>query len=567
MSTAEPTPLSAHLILPGWWLDAFDAAGRHEGGDSAMTLARAARLAPAMAAADLNALALLANCLQEQLLASDDPRYVIRVAEHVKHAGNGGRGGRFNFERQMQLMSATRVLCTHGDGSLATVPLFVGERWLGDDAGDATAGLTIELTPGALTHELILGVSDPHADLARAMRGELTGAAVLGARASTAVWRSLWLELPVVEQQLLARLETALQEDRRWLSLDGVVGLPIDELFSDVKLPEARGAGQHGELARRLKALVKLGKRLGDHGFLTPTVGDQYLAFGEGDDTRLMVVWQVARERLAADAVGRHSAAARRFLLKHRIPQVAATLCQLMPAPESARRRLDDLRTAALTHTAPATGSFNAALLLWELECRLAHGRDQFPLPDGVRASLVEWDDGAAPAERLTRFEQLLGETPELLRAIVETPYGSFASPATLGDKAFVEHALRLGRHGDTDLGHTSNKIKPRLVGAVATDAAASAKPVAARPKGGVSGALTSRMRRIANDELNKMRAQHPDRYVALKRAYLESLDEAGKHLMLDVQKRMQPGMFEEHLKQRLVKFMVDQPGSWRSSL
>lgn len=562
--------MATHLILPGWWLDAFAAAGVHEGVDSAMTLARAARLAPAMTVADLNGLVLLLSCLQQDLLAEREPRYAIRVAEHVKHTGSGGRDGRFNFEKQMQLLSAVRLLHATTEHGLGTVPLFAGERWFDGEAtaeGALAVGM-IELAAGPLTHELVLGVADPHYDLARTARGELTAASILGERAPTAVWRSLWLELPPLEQQILLRLELALQEDRRWLSIEGVVGLPLDTLFAGIKLPEGRAAAQHGELAKRLKMLVKLGKRLGDHGFLAPAVGDQYLAFGEDDAAQLMVIWQIARERLAVDAAGKHVAAARRFLLKHRLPTQAPTLCSLMPGGfEGARRRLDDLQQAALSIEAEASvGAFTPALLLWEIECRTGASRDPFPLPEVLQAALSDGDHDAPAGERLAHFMTKLDDSPELIRALNDMPFGSYASAASLADRTFSDHVQRLARPSDDTL-HTASKIKPRLVGgATATDIAGA--PVAApKPMSGVSGALTSRMRRIANDELGKMRHAYPERYVDLKRAYLASLDETGRKLMLEVQRRMQPGIFEEHLKQRLVKFMVERPSSWRSSL
>ncbi len=72
-------------------------------------------------------------------------------------------------------------------------------------------------------------------------------------------------------------------------------------------------------------------------------------------------------------------------------------------------------------------------------------------------------------------------------------------------------------------------------------------------------------MLRTASDELQKMRTAHPEHYDRLKRSYFDSLDDIGRKLMLDVQKRMQASMFEEHLRQRLVRFMVESPGSWRS--
>jgi hypothetical protein len=73
-------------------------------------------------------------------------------------------------------------------------------------------------------------------------------------------------------------------------------------------------------------------------------------------------------------------------------------------------------------------------------------------------------------------------------------------------------------------------------------------------------------MLKTAGEELAKICANEPERYAELKRAYLGSLDDAGRRLMLDVQRRIQPTMFEAQLRQRLVRYMVENPGAWRSA-
>ena len=73
-------------------------------------------------------------------------------------------------------------------------------------------------------------------------------------------------------------------------------------------------------------------------------------------------------------------------------------------------------------------------------------------------------------------------------------------------------------------------------------------------------------MMKIAAEELQKIKKNHPEQYIELKKAYLDSLDEGGRKLIFDVQKRMQSHLFEEHLRQRILRFMVENPGAWRSA-
>src|SRR4051794_15109560 len=68
----DQATLATHLLLPGWWLRALDAAGRAETLEAGATAqAVAARLAPALSAVELGALAAILGQLQAGLLAGD----------------------------------------------------------------------------------------------------------------------------------------------------------------------------------------------------------------------------------------------------------------------------------------------------------------------------------------------------------------------------------------------------------------------------------------------------------------------------------------------------------------
>jgi hypothetical protein len=73
-------------------------------------------------------------------------------------------------------------------------------------------------------------------------------------------------------------------------------------------------------------------------------------------------------------------------------------------------------------------------------------------------------------------------------------------------------------------------------------------------------------IRQTASEELQKLRTNDPHEYEQLKSRYVASLEPSRRKLLSDVQKRMTPETFEQHLRHSLVKFMIEHPTAWRST-
>ncbi len=74
-------------------------------------------------------------------------------------------------------------------------------------------------------------------------------------------------------------------------------------------------------------------------------------------------------------------------------------------------------------------------------------------------------------------------------------------------------------------------------------------------------------MRKLALEELNRLRASKSSQaYENLQKAYFDSLDDDSRVLIFDVKKQMQGKMFDDHLKPRLVRFMVENPSCWSTA-
>lgn len=589
MTAHASSTFATHWILPAWWIRAYETAVMSEtDGDSAMAQALKAGLAPALSPFEMNALAVVLACLQEQLLTSGARRLSVASEEHLKHAGTASRPKRLLFEKVIQNLCGIRVLAAEGGGDPRAHRLFAHDVWrVSEGQGD---GVTCELTPSRLGFELVLGYADAHLDLIRFAQGEPTAGAVLGAAAPLALTRSLWLDLAGVDQLLLLRLERAMQWQFRWLQLEGVFGMPLAELFRGLKLEKSDDGGEGGELGGRLRSLARLGRKLSSHGFLASPQADCYLAVAEAEEKELSLVWQLTRERLGSEAAVAFRRSVATATRDHRYADFREPLHRIFLGPSPgedsiARARALWERLGKIEEAPVDIGGLEHApslmispqALFFELQLRQSSYSSRYPLPESVlagplgrllRGAGAEGDE----AERYREFCALLDDSPDLLRAFRDVPLATLTSEVSRKDATLVKHLGALlapdagarsliSRAGAETLAAHEHAADDKREALPATDVAAGA-----RRKAQVSGALASRMLRIASDELTRLRESHPDRYADLKRSYLGSLDDVGRRLILDVQKRMQPTVFEEHLRQRLVRFMVDNPGAWRSA-
>ncbi len=610
LEPASTTSAHTHLILPSWWVRAYEAASAADDGDeSAMARACASGLAPVLNPQELNALGVVLDTLQRQILSGNHRVLTIRAEEHLKHASTTVRSRLFTFERIMQQLAGVRVLATPEQGQRRAFKLFASDAFL--DGGDDGAA-AVELVPTRLGPELLLGLADPHLDLVRLALGEPEAGTILGRQPPLGIWRSIWLELQQgLEQVLFLRMERGMQWDFRWLQLDGVFGLTLDELFQGLKVPESRHPDKLAELTRRLRVLDRLGKKLAAHGFLQPAQSDQYLAVDAREERSLELVWQMGRGRLATEAMTRYRSAAADFMLRHRFEDFGDAFHRLFLGPAPAPDALNAARAAWArlgAQSAPASAktalSFRQTQPLlpqalfheWRLR-RQATG--PLPLPEFLRsgplAQLTAPDGDGDLEARFAAFCAYIGETPGLGRMLEEAAFATFASPLSKSSRELREHVTGLltpqrAAVPPADEGGSARARADDAGGAARPDGSGARPGDGARPQFGsgasaalakrapdeapevaprqaaVSGALASRMRKIASEELQKMQASAPDRFADLRRAFFSSIDPEQRKTIVDCQRTMPTTMFDEHLRHRLVRYMVENPGAWRTT-
>ena len=575
VSNRDDIATLTHLHLPGWWVRAFEAACLTEAGDGgAMDQARLAGLMPAFTPLEMHSLAMVLSGLQGQILNGGQASLTIHAQEHIKHLSNATRSRRFLFERTVQMLAALRIMGPDFGGVMSSNGLFSRDEWRHGAGGDAAVTLSL----AALGPELILGWSDAHHDLVRFLRGDPQGCEVLGGQSPLTFSRSLWLELQGVEQLLHLRLERAAQWEARWLQLEGVFGLPLAALFHGTVEPGQALAG--GDLAQQLKCLARLGRKLVAHGALTAAVADHYLALGPDSSGGLTLVWQVAPERLTMLDQSAYEQAAAAALRRCHDATITPTLLALyLPTEASAVSKQEALVLAAKLSDKGFDASGPTILrrgqlltlpgLFLEFALRSQVGT-RWPLPESIRshplASLAKCPSEANLIEQFERFNAAFSADPELSNALNELPFMTLASMQTRRDRAFTEQAkelVRLPSSYQIAQEAPTEGVRPRLIAPEESLATVAPTP---RRTPVQSSVFASRMLKTAADELAKMRACDQTRYDDIKQAYLQTLDEASHRLLLDVKKRIQPAMFEEQLRQRLVRYMVDHPGAWRSA-
>ena len=559
-----PLNSRTRLWLPGWWVNAYQVSNEVVGSRaSAGAVALRMGLSPAYAPVEMDALAVIFGTIQEQILREgSSSKILLKTSEHQRQAGQLARGKQWQFERVMQGLGGLRLLRSGPYDGSRSVEIFASEAWR-EDAGKE--GLQVELRLAPLGLELLFGFAESYTDLARRVSKTPQAKDLLGDRPPLSIWRAPWLELQELERLLLLRIEIAMQWDFCWMQLDGIFGLALGKLFGELRVVGSRGLCGT-PLSRQMRILAKLGRTLRDHGFLTAKVGDEFLAASNADEETPLLIWQASQDRLV-DVDSK---------------SYANAICQILQMEVCARERTSlnrvfgcnlygdqlgeqlDKFWLELTSVSAAEGltpslflSPNRPLacvpLFLEWMARQLQGH-YFPLPealaDSQAARLASPENLDPIATRFAAFINFFEENQNFELALRDVPLGTLASPVS----ARIHDVAKF------------------LNGRVPVDAFGTPRPVlvkdktASPPKNDRGNTQqNANMKRVATEELIGLKSD-PLRYSELKKAYLDSLDTAHKKLIADVQRTLTPDQFEKQIHDQLVRFMVANPGSWKSA-
>lgn len=586
------------LFLPSWWVRTFEHTFLHENSPlDSLNLSIKSQITPPRRCTELVQLSLLLSDIQDKILRqSKNENHIVIDPQKYAYLGPLKTSGtqKFLIGKPVQDFSNLKLVIQDPHHSKSRLmPLFTHEEWTHITPDKAMVNL--ELSPEA--RELILGYIEPYTELERSLSHSFELETLLNDQGPLSLWRSIWFDFQGVEQILFLRLEKAVQWDFNLLHLEGGFGLSFNALFDQIDsfLPKGEASPlPESSFVKRLRFLMRLGQKMIDHGLFCPRVSDQFLAFGnENMESGPKIVWQVAEDRFRSEEIENYSLLVSSFFVKTLIPASLNKILRLFIANLPDYNAISQLASEGWeriakcemidAHRPVSTLSHNKLLLphllFTEWGIRQLPGH-KFPLPASIVSSeagrLAKIDPSYPIEERFKAFVRTISKSQDYNVAIEKLPLCSLITPANKSIPTFkqdltescLSNRSRVNLH---DVNHDANKnspIKPQSIETSSPKQPIHPKSIDAainKSNTTMSNIILTRMRKLAADELKKMQNSNKGGYQALKSQYLSSLDETGRKLVLDVQKRMQPELFNDHLNHRLVRFMVENPSSWRS--
>ncbi len=572
------------FMTPLWWIRAFEIAQQARRFTiDPLSMSAASGLSPALTDTELNGLLVLIQLMQEQILRDED--WVTFEGESLqKHNPDRSRLKSFLFQRIIQLLRAIRIEpISPRNPQDATEPCLLFEREERRQAQSGVWQTAYKLSP--LAPELILGYAEPYRELQRLIEGKSRVHRYLGSFAPLPLRPSVWLDMVNLEQFVFLQLQKATFWERSHLHWDSLFGKSFDEIFADIELPARKATEIKEPLSQfnqKLRLLKKVGRKLSDHGLLGAGQEVEFLAVDDDTDP-LAVIW-FGREILGErQAIMVHEARCAQFFQEQRMQGTIEALIPVLShhserGPEAAHQLWKEIlsftegeKSTYLRIEGNLLLSLPALYFEWKLRIDAPH---PMSLPPWVRESeAFRIVTGTSSKENVLRFARILIDQSDYRRDIERIHRSSLATPVSLRQPEVLEYLAT----------HTKAKAKVKVEAEARLEGLSPSlppiQPILSKPSSispaateGSSGSSSAKKgyniieaKRQVNHELQKMRERQPERYSLLKQEYLANLEQEKKDIIFEMKERMQPQAFDDHLKNSLVKFMIDHPRVWQN--
>jgi len=545
---------------------------------------------PRLDGVDLSLLSMLLAELQSQVLKQPKLSEVeVDWATAQKNLSKADFTSKERMMRLLETLSQIRFFAQGQDEKLYATPFFAGESWSVDSNSGSVQKIRLKLAEQSV--ELLTGYVDAHLDLLRRANSAAQLALFNRGLCPLVLWTPVWLELSLPEQLVYARMESAMQTDGSWLRLDGLVGASVQNLSEGIKASK-RSSDLHGQrlqshLMENLRLLGRLGRKLVAHGVIKKAPDQGYMALDDSSAAAIpspLLLWQASAERLKSRAESDFFAVVSSRLMagltESQIFGLLALFAEL--SGDSSRYSVDLAKVWSGIATIPCRAVrlprgvlIQGHFLFMEWHSRLS-ASSLLPLPQEVRNhSIVESLKSVNAdnvAKKFQHFLDVLSQSESLSallkKTMLDTPF-SVASGAIDGRIwERLQGAVRSAGETRQSQGHSAQTLNSssKTTGLPASRLSVKLESTELNePKSQKNELLAQKMRRLAQDELEKMMRQSPNMYGELKGKYISSLDPETKSLVLNVQRRLDSKDFDRHLKARLVRFMIDNPASWNS--
>lgn len=566
--------LGTVFMNPSWWVRSFEVAASASSSQlSPLELSCDSGLTPALNPIELCALGTVLSNVQKQLL-SGRTKIILDPVEHRKFVSSTSRSRIFSFERILQILTGLRLLSGSKDEGFEVVPLFKDEVWKRKGFYN---GLVIELELSPLGAELIFGFAEPYSEFERFISKKPRAQRHLMAKKPLCLWQSVWLDLQGLEQLIFLRMEEAMQWQNKWLRLEGTFGTSLPQLFDNLQLPNYRSQSERcSPFIMQQRVLERLGRRLMEHGLLTLHQDSEFLALGS-DAGEYSLVWQVSPEYLLFRESNFYEAKVAKFLKTHvmedNLDVLIPVLCGPLynPSLEAELRKIwkevnsveEDDYLGLIQGNLPVFASG----LFFEWFIRQMPGHSFGCDSDFFDKELLDLANPSQKSEIAKVFREFLKKVRGRDNILYDLEHNvglTLISSKTQSYKEHYSYFVQLGhahasRHGKSGVSgdfHKKSLSEPIVAGK-------STEFHNHRPK--VPGKALD-LKKNAGDELQRLRIHDPKKYQTLKIAFINTLDVEKKKIIEEVMGRLQPKVFDDHLKNSLIKFMVENPESWLPS-
>ena len=523
----DPSPFTTALFVPQWWVVLFSETLI---ANKPLMVDRA-RVLPPMRPAQLKLLSQIIGNFQQQLLDYSNPSTTVTISPTTIDKEFTAPLS-INQRQQAQILlhnlQGLRLLFKdHTTTTFRSYPLFSDEHW-------QLAGNTCQLTLTDRAAELLSGYCDPYAEL-NCWHKDETQINVAVDNPPLQLKKSLWLDLQAIEQLLYLRLETIAQHQANWLNLEHCLAIPIDQLFTSLTIDNYQ------------LTLNKFGKKLREHGYLARQGLDSTIFCGGCQQGQTYLSWALqdfpgnrSQQRIYRDTVARYF-----FFRKGR-----SVFTKLVNNFFPNQRRLADKLFSSINEQfdevtiiseLPSNNLLIDAMLFCEWSLRKADPQGRWPLPTEFNNeeihTAIDSRNSQPLAQRLAVIRTFFDQHPDSRQLLAERNLACLASPVSRA---------------------TLKKSSPPL-----TESAPPEEIVSSTNPTTDQSTDRSHLHKIASLELQKIIASSPGDYRRLENSYFASLSTEAKESILEVKRHMQATVFENHLRPRLISFMIDNPRAW----
>lgn len=445
--------------------------------------------------------------------------------------------------------------------SYKALPLFAGEEIHREDDGDF-----LHLLTNDISHSLLLGYRDL-TDFDQPLLVEKNFTSFLREQ-PLVVWKSLWLELSGIERLLYLTLEKQMQWQCSLTHLDGSFHIGFDDLDWIIKkFHSTRKKGTRAFQAFSL--LKKIGKKFVEQGLLAKRTDFEVMLMDSTESSGCpQLLWTSTYEKhqsLQESLYGRQVAShfIEGFLQENRQEAFCKTFglspltisrdLRVFLLDQAKHLKIHPIAVKNFHDSKPHLSFLNSIILFVEYTLRFSEDSLRFPPSDGVRDIVGEVFTGNdfTFEQKYTRFQGLI-ERNFTFQEILSKEKGASVFTGELRSEfrqAYQKSSQNVIGKKEVEPARGAIEVEVNK----STGSHLKTDEIAAKPEGAFS-------RKDALALINDLSTKYTSTYRSLINQYLDSLDSQSKKLILDVQERMQPLSFNEHLRQRLVRYLVAKP-------